>query len=137
MKKIAAFLGAMAVTTAGFCGVGSSSGTTTCHVYKANKLLKTVKCAYESASGASSSYAFSEATYKIPGFGTMSTSTSVDGFTSDGRPTGSTTTVNDEPAVLRYRLPKNKQVVSQAYADSGKEVLECYLSKKSGWEICS
>ena len=76
MKKIAAFIGAMAITTAGFCGVGSSSGTTTCHVYKANKLLKTVKCAYEGAEGSSSSYAFSEATYKIPGFGTMSTSNS-------------------------------------------------------------
>lgn len=137
MKKIAAFIGAIAVTTAGFCGVDTSSGTTTCHVYKANKLLKSVKCNYEGAEGASSSYSFREATYKIPGFGTMSTSTSADGFNANGRATGWTTTVNDEPAVIRYRLPKNKQLVSEAYAQSGKEVLECYLSKKSGWEICS
>ena len=137
MKRLAIFLGAMAITTAGFCGTAPLSGNTTCYIYKDNKLLKTLKCSYEGAEGAASSYAFKEITYKLPGFGVMATSTSADGFNSKGMATGWTTTVNDEPAVIRYRLPTNQKLVSEQYAQSGKATLECYLSKKSGWEICS
>ena len=137
MKRLAILISTMAITTAGFCGGMSHSGNTTCYIYKDNKLLKAVKCSYEGASGASASYSFSETTYKIPGFGVMATSTSADGFNSKGMPTGWTTTVNDEPAVIRYRLPTSKKLVSEQYARSGKATLECYLSKKSGWEICS
>lgn len=136
VKKIALFLGAISVATAGFCGVGQLSGDTTCYIYKQDKLQKKLACQYEGAEGASSSYAFKQIDYTLPGFGKMATSNSAD-YDDNGNHTGWTTTVNDEPAVIRYRAPSSKKVVSQAYAESGKEVLECYLSKKSQWEICS
>lgn len=137
LKRLSLFVLSMSVATAGFCGVGQFSDKTTCYIYKQDKLQKKLSCQYEGAEGASSSYGFREATYQLPGFGTMSTSNSVDGFDANGSATGMTTTLNGEPAIIRYRLPTTKKIVSQSYAESGKEVLECYLSKKSKWEICS
>ena len=121
MRKIALFIGAMSVATAGFCGVGQFSGDT---------------CQYDGAEGAAMSYAFRQVDYNLPGFGKMATSNSAD-YDDNGNHTGWTTTVNDEPAIIRYRAPSSKKVVSQTYAESGKEVLECYLSTTSQWEICA
>ena len=137
MKKLALFIGCMSLATAGFCGVGEFSDSTTCYIYKQDKLQKQLKCSYEGVEGAASSYGFRQVSYTLPGFGTMNTSTSVDGFDSKGQATGVTTTLNDEPAVIRYRLPKNKSIVSDKYAQSDKVTLECYLSTKSKWEICT
>lgn len=135
-QKIALFIGIMSVATAGFCAVGQFSGETTCYVYKQDKLQKNLTCQYDGAEGAAMSYAFKQVDYNLPGFGKMATSNSAD-YDDNNNLTGWTTTVNDEPAIIRYRLPSNQKIVSQAYAESGKEVLECYLSKKSQWEICS
>lgn len=66
----------------------------------------------------------------------MATSNSAD-YDDNGNHTGWTTTVNDEPAIIRYRLPSNQRIVSDAYAQSGKAVMQCYLSTKSQWEICA
>ena len=82
------------------------------------------------------SYAFRQVDYNLPGFGNMATSNSAD-YDDNGNHTGWTTIVNDEPAVIRYRAPSSKKVVSQTYAESGKEVLQCYLSTTSQWEICA
>ena len=137
MKKITIFIGSLLLSTAGFCGVGQFSGNTTCYVYKQGQLFKKLNCQYEGAEGAAMSYSFKQVTYKLPGLGVMDTSISADGFDRDGQPTGWTITVNNEPAIIRYRLPTNKRIVSDDYAASGKEVLECYLSKTSHWEICA
>ncbi|MGO2885362.1 MAG: hypothetical protein ACTICE_08590 [Psychrobacter celer] len=136
MRKIALFIGAMSVATVGFCGVGQFSGDTTCYVYKQDKLQKKLTCQYDGAEGAAMSYAFRQVDYNLPGFGKMATSNSAD-YDDNGNHTGWTTTVNDEPAVIRYRAPSSKKVVSQTYAESGKEVLQCYLSTTSQWEICA
>jgi len=135
-QKIALLVATVLVATAGFCGVGQFSDKTTCYIYKQGKLQKKLACQYEGAEGAASSYAFKQVDYTLPGFGKMATSNSAD-YDDNNNLTGWTTTVNDEPAIIRYRLPSNQKIVSQAYAESGKEVLECYLSKKSQWEICS
>lgn len=137
MKKLAFTIGCMSLATAGFCAVGEFSGATTCYIYKQDKLQKQLKCSYEGAEGAASSYGFRQISYTLPGFGTMDTSSSVDGFDSNGQATGATITLNDEPAVIRYRLSTNKSIVSNKHAQSGKETLECYLSTKSKWEICT
>ncbi|HCH27440.1 hypothetical protein ACTXMV_01335 [Psychrobacter celer] len=136
MRKIALFIGAMSVATVGFCGVGQFSGDTTCYVYKQDKLQKKLTCQYDGAEGAAMSYAFRQVDYNLPGFGKMATSNSAD-YDDNSNHTGWTTTVNDEPAVIRYRAPSSKKVVSQTYAESGKKVLQCYLSTTSQWEICS
>ncbi len=136
MRKIALFLGAMSVATVGFCGVGQFSDETTCYVYKQDKLHKKLNCQYEGAEGAAMSYSFRQVSYNLPGLGKMATSTSAN-YNDRNEVTGWTTTVNDEPAIIRYREPSSKKVVSQTYAESGKEVLECYLSTTSQWEICS
>ena len=136
MRKIALFLGAMSVATVGFCGVGQFSDETTCYVYKQDKLHKKLNCQYEGAEGAAMSYSFRQVSYNLPGLGKMATSTSAN-YNDRNEVTGWTTTVNDEPAIIRYRAPSSKKVVSQTYAESGKEVLECYLSTTSQWEICA
>lgn len=136
MKRIILLLGSMSVATVGFCGVGQFSDETTCYIYKQDKLQKKLSCQYDGAEGASMSYAFRQASYTLPGFGKMNTSTSAD-YNDSGDVTGWTTTVNDEPAIIRYRLPTNQRIVSDAYAQSGKAVMQCYLITKSQWEICA
>ena len=136
MKRIALFIGSMSLATVGFCGVGQFSDDTTCYIYKQDKLQKKLSCQYDGAEGASMSYAFKQVSYTLPGFGTMDTSTSAD-YNDSGDVTGWTTTVNDEPATIRYRLPSNQRIVSDTYAQSGKATLECYVGKTSKWEICA
>lgn len=136
MKKIALIVSGLLISTVGFAGVGQDTGKTTCHIYHKNKLLKSLTCSYDRAEGAGGTYAFRTGDYKIPGFGVMNTSFSVDGYDSNGRGTGTTVTLNDEPAIRRYRLPSNKKIVSNTYAETH-DALECYLSKKSQWEICT
>ena len=136
MKRIALFIGSMSVATAGFCGVGQYSDSTVCYIYKQDKLQKKLNCQYDVVEGASMSYSFRQASYTLPGFGKMATSNSAN-YNDSGDVIGWTTTVNDEPAIIRYRLPTNQSIVSEAYAQSGKEILTCYVSKKSKWEICA
>ena len=136
MKRIALFIGMMSFATAGFCGVGQFSDETTCYVYKQDKLQKKLNCQYEGAEGAAMSYSFRQVSYNLPGFGKMATSTSAN-YNDRNEVTGWTTTVNDEPAIIRYRLPTNQRIVSDDYAQSGKAVMQCYLSTKSQWEICA
>ena len=136
MKKMMLLIGSLSFATAGFCGVGHYSDATICHIYKQDKLQKTLNCEYDVTEGAAMTYSFRQATYTLPGFGTMATSTSAH-FNDRNEVTGWTTTVNDEPAIIRYRLPSNQRIVSDAYAQSGKTVMQCYLSTKSQWEICA
>ena len=136
MKKMMLLIGSLSFATAGFCGVGQFEDTTTCYIYKQDKLQKKLNCQYEGAEGAAMTYSFRQATYTLPGFGTMATSTSAN-YNDRNEVTGWTTTVNDEPAIIRYRLPSNQRIVSDAYAQSGKTVMQCYLSTKSQWEICA
>ena len=122
MKRIALCISAMSVATAGFCGVGQFSDETTCYVYKQDKLHKKLNCQYEGAEGAAMSYSFRQVSYNLPGLGKMATSNQAN-YNDRNEITGWTTTVNDEPAIIRYRAPSSKKVVSQTYAESGKEVL--------------
>ncbi|KRU22815.1 hypothetical protein AS194_06965 [Psychrobacter piscatorii] len=126
----------MSVATAGFCGVGQYSDATICYIYKQDTLQKKLTCRYDVVEGAAMSYSFRQVSYTLPGFGKMATSNQAN-YNDRNEVTGWTTTVNDEPAIIRYRAPSSKKVVSQTYAESGKEVLQCYLSTTSQWEICS
>lgn len=138
MKKVVLMISGLIMATSSFAGVAQYSGETTCHIYHKDKLLKTLKCPYEGAQGASMSYAFDQATYQVPGFGVMSTSRANKGYDADGNSTGVDITLNDEPAVIRYRWPSNKKIVSKSHPSAGTDkTLECYLSKKSHWEICT
>ena len=136
MKKIALFIGSMSLATAGFCGVGQYSDATICYVYKQDTLQKKLTCRYDVVEGAAMSYAFRQASYTLPGLGKMNTSNHAN-YNDYNEVTGWTTTVNDEPAIIRYRLPSNQRIVSDAYAQSGKAVMQCYLSTQSQWEICA
>ncbi|WP_152978604.1 hypothetical protein [Psychrobacter piscatorii] len=136
MKRIALCISAMSVATAGFCGVGQYSDATICYIYKQDTLQKKLTCRYDVVEGAAMSYSFRQVSYTLPGFGKMATSNQAN-YNDRNEVTGWTTTVNDEPAIIRYRAPSSKKVVSQTYAESGKEVLQCYLSTTSQWEICS
>ena len=136
MKKIAFLIGSMTVATAGFCGVGQYSDATICYVYKQDTLQKKLTCRYDVVEGAAMSYSFRQVSYNLPEFGKMATSNQAN-YNDRNEITGWTTTVNDEPAIIRYRLPSNQRIVSDAYAQSGKAVMQCYLSTKSQWEICA
>ncbi|MGA6102287.1 hypothetical protein ACPESL_08910 [Psychrobacter pocilloporae] len=136
MKRIALCISAMSVATAGFCGVGQYSDATICYIYKQDTLQKKLTCRYDVVEGAAMSYSFRQVSYTLPGFGKMATSNQAN-YNDRNEVTGWTTTVNDEPAIIRYRAPSSKKVVSQTYAESGKEVLQCYLSTTSQWEICA
>ena len=136
MKKIAFLIGSMTVATAGFCGVGQYSDATICYVYKQDTLQKKLTCRYDVVEGAAMSYSFRQVSYNLPGFGKMATSNQAN-YNDRNEVTGWTTTVNDEPAIIRYRLPTNQRIVSDVYAQSGKAVMQCYLSTKSHWEICA
>lgn len=112
MKRIALCISAMSVATAGFCGVGQFSDETTCYVYKQDKLHKKLNCQYEGAEGAAMSYSFRQVSYNLPGLGKMATSNQAN-YNDRNEITGWTTTVNDEPAIIRYRLPSNQRIVSE------------------------
>lgn len=138
MKNIALMISGVVIATSSFAGVGEYSGETTCHVFHKNKLLKTLKCSYEGTAGASSTYGFDYHTYQLPGFGVMRTSRENKGYDANGNSTGMDITLNDEPAVVRYRWPSNKKIVSNSHPSAGTDkTLECFLSKKSQWEICT
>lgn len=136
MKRVIFLIGSMTVATAGFCGVGQYSDATICYVYKQDTLQKKLTCRYDVVEGAAMSYSFRQVSYTLPGFGKMATSNQAN-YNDRNEITGWTTTVNDEPAIIRYRLPTNQHIVSDAYAQSGKTTMECYLSTKSQWEICA
>lgn len=130
IKKIALALIGLSVATAGYCGVGESTGNTTCYIYKDNKLTQTVKCKYNSTEGSSSSYSFRHITYTAKAFGKIETA-------SDYDEAGDVITLNSKPAIEQYRHPKTKKIVSDEYAQSGKETLGCYKNIKTKFEFCS
>ena len=138
MKNIALMISGVVIATSSFAGVAQYTGDTTCHIFHKNKLLKTLKCSYEGAEGASMSYAFDHNTYQVPGFGVMRTARDNKGYDANGNSTGVDITLNDEPAVVRYRWPSNKKIVSTSHPSAGTDkTLECFLSTKSQWEICT
>lgn len=134
MKRIALLIGALSVATTGFAA-DEFSGNTTCYLYKQDKLQKQMKCNYKGVEGDTPNYAFKKISYTLPGYKTMRTASNIGAFNPNGQ-AKTTITLNDEPAIIRYRSPTNLSIVSAQYADSGKETLECYLSTKSKLEIC-
>lgn len=130
MKKIALAIICLSVVTAGYCGVGEETGNTTCYLYKDNKLTQTVKCKYDHTEGSSSSYNFRYVTYTAKAFGKIETA-------SDYDEAGDVITLNSKPAIEQYRHPKTKKIVSDEYAQSGKDTLSCYKNIKTKFEICS
>ena len=104
MKRVIFLIGGITVATAGFCGVGQYSDATICYVYKQDTLQKKLTCRYDVVEGAAMSYSFRQVSYTLPGFGKMATSNQAN-YNDRNKVTGWTTTVNDEPAIIRYRLP--------------------------------
>ncbi|MDO5769995.1 MAG: hypothetical protein Q4P13_10855 [Psychrobacter sp.] len=137
MRKILLLVSSLLISSASFSMGFQTSGNTTCHVYHQGKLLKTLNCASDTYAGSSGrTYGFEQTTYTLPGFGVMTTYYDI-GLSEAKDPwRDAKFTLNDEPAVFRYRDYKSKKVVSESYAKKHK-VLRCYLSKKSQWEICS
>ena len=50
---------------------------------------------------------------------------------------GDVITLNIKPAIEQYRHPKTKNIISDEYAQSGKDTLSCYKNIKTKFEICS
>ena len=141
MRKILLLVSGLLISSASFSMGFQISGNTTCHVYHQGKLLKTLNCNYDGGAGSSVhtdgfEHGYELVTYILPSFGIMKTYYDVSLSDAKDPWRDAKYTLNNEPAVFRYRDYKSKKVVSEAYAKKHK-VLRCYLSKKSQWEICS
>lgn len=121
---------ALSVETAGYCGVAEKTGNTTYYIYKDSKFTQTVKCKYYYTEGASSSYNFRYLTYTAKAFSKIE-------IASDYDEAGDVITLNIKPAIEQYRHPKTKNIISDEYAQSGKDTLICYKNIKTKFEICS
>lgn len=126
MKKIILAIAGLIITTSAYSGVGQESGNTTCYIYKNNKLAQTVQCKYDYVEGASSSYSFIHVSYTAKAFSKIETSSDSGDIT-----------LNEKAAIFQSRHPKTKKIVSNDYAASGKETLNCYKNPKKKFEICT
>lgn len=129
----------MAITICGVSGAGIGefeNKTTTCFVFKNDKLVKKATCIYEGSSGgAASGYAVFEATFNVKGYGAIDV---VDNWFAEDDGKGGwkneqfTTTLDDEKAIQRNRHAKTYKMLANNSVSTN--LLTCYASNTQ--ELC-
>lgn len=145
LTKILAIMMMTGCTSFATAGVGNVTDTTTCYLFKNNKLIQRSSCKYDAEVGSSMSYSVNEYTYRVPKFGKIRV---VDNY-SDGETDenyfvhfkSETHTLNGKKAINRVRHPKTFAIISdkqlQAHPELKEDMLECSAYKDNSLEICT
>lgn len=145
LLKSLSLLTLSAVCSLSYAAVGEASDTTTCYIFKKNKLVQKSECSYEADVGSSMTYAVNEYTYNVPKFGKIKTVDNLnDGVTnSKGEVTfkSETHTLNGKKSVTRTRNAKSFKIYSEKQLKANPslrdDALECSALKDNSLEICT
>lgn len=143
MPKLALQLFLTAITFSAvncYASVGEVKDTTTCYVFKKDKLVAKSKCNYHANVGAASDiYAINEYYYTIPKIGKITTIDNMQDGSSDAN--GNVTykdevhTIDKKPSFSQSRHPKTLKVITTDYNNDNR--LDCSVAKDKSIEICT